>query len=115
MGDASAKAQRLEPVGDSHGCMRELLEADARKRVARLTRRQQEVLVLLAQGLSRRAIAGQLGITTHTVGTTLLDITHATEVRGKVLLARLAFQAHATSIWISVVDRARLDARTRHH
>lgn len=68
---------------------------DARERFERLTRREQEVLVLLGDGLSNAEIAGRLHLAEGTVKVHVTSILRGTGARNRVEAALIAAQAGA--------------------
>jgi len=57
-----------------------------------LTAREQEILALVAKGMSNRDIAGRLDISEHTVKNHLKNILHKLHLDNRVQLARYAFE-----------------------
>ncbi|QBI20726.1 response regulator transcription factor [Egibacter rhizosphaerae] len=68
--------------------------ADTLLQYAPLTRRQHEVLTLIAEGLTYRELAEVLNLTTHTVETHVQNICDRLGVSGRRDLTRLAYQHH---------------------
>lgn len=64
----------------------------ARKKPMPLTPREEEVLVLVARGLSRREIADTLGLSIHTIGRYIKDLYRKIEVTTRAEAAILACQ-----------------------
>jgi DNA-binding CsgD family transcriptional regulator len=72
---------------------REPRDARAATLAARLTPKQREVLVLVAEGLSSREIGGRLGVSERTVETHREQLMDRLDVRGAAALARFAISA----------------------
>lgn len=64
----------------------------AKRRPSPLTKREQEVLQLLAEGLDRRAVAGRLAISPRTVGTHIEHILEKLDVRNSAQAVAVAFR-----------------------
>lgn len=69
------------------------VDADAAKRAARLTPKQRETLILVAEGLSSREIGRRLGVSERTVETHREQLMDRLEIRGVASLARFALAA----------------------
>jgi DNA-binding NarL/FixJ family response regulator len=78
---------------DSRVSTRFIARAEAAERFARLTRREQEVLVLVGDGLSNPEIASRLFLSEGTVKTHITSILRTTGARNRVEAALIA--AHA--------------------
>jgi DNA-binding CsgD family transcriptional regulator len=71
----------------------ETADARAKELAASLTPKQREVLVLVAEGLSSRAIAERLGVGERTVETHREQLMARLDIRGAAALARFAIEA----------------------
>jgi DNA-binding NarL/FixJ family response regulator len=69
------------------------LQIEEQERLAALSQREREVLVLLAEGLSAREIAGRLNIADSTAGVHLTRIYEKLGVNKAVIAVRLAIRA----------------------
>lgn len=68
-------------------------DKEAAKRAARLTPKQRETLILVAEGLSSREIGRRLGVSERTVETHREQLMDRLEIRGVAALARFAIAA----------------------
>lgn len=68
-------------------------DAEAARRAARLTPKQRETLILVAEGLSSRQIGRRLGVSERTVETHREQLMDRLEIRGVAALARFALSA----------------------
>ncbi|HXT01950.1 MAG TPA: LuxR C-terminal-related transcriptional regulator [Elusimicrobiota bacterium] len=69
------------------------VDADSAKRAGRLTPKQRETLILVAEGLSSREIGRRLGVSERTVETHREQLMDRLEIRGVAALARFAIAA----------------------
>ena len=125
-----AAAIRAVDRGQAHldcaaaACLLEALHDPPRQRpLERLTRRQRDVLALVAQGLTTRAIAARLDLSERTVRTHVSHILHTLGLRSRLQAALYALKAAGANEpagvpagglpWLPVEVRPGVDRRPR--